>query len=761
MVITTRPETGKAFKVIGTRPIRPDGVDKVTGRALFGADVTLPGVLIGRMLRSPYAHARLRAIDTSAAEQLPGVRAVMTSADLPDPEKGMADVGEAIATYRDLSRNVMAREKVLYQGHPVAAVAAETAAIAEEALSLIRVDYEVLPPVLDVLDAMREDAPLLHPDLHTNALGTLSEKPSNVASHARLLKGDPEAGFAEAEVVIERTYSTKMVHQGYIEPHASMAHWNADGRLTIWTTTQAPFAIRDNVAVLLDLPVARVKVIPTEIGGGFGGKLPPYLEPPAAVLSRKSGAPVKMTMSRAEELQASGPTSGSSMRIKIGAKRDGAIVAVEGWLAFEAGAFQGSSVRFGSLCMLAAYDIPNIQLDCYDVVVNKPKVAAYRAPGSPIASFAGESAIDELANALEMDPIALRRKNAATVGTRMANNVPIQHPIGNVRLLDAIAGSEHWNSALPASTETVRYGRGVAMGYWPNAPLKSSCFATVNADGSVTLVEGNPDIGGTRASLAMQLAETLGIAYDQVKPLVADTDTVGYNDATGGSRTTFTGGIAVYELGEDIKRQLIERARTLWQLSPEDEICYEDGALTGPTEGQVLTFAQIAGQVFKTGGPVVGRASVSPKHTGLAFGLHVVDLAVDVETGKTTILRYTAAQDVGAAVHPSYVEGQIHGGVAQGIGWALNEEYYYDAEGRLANASLLDYRMPTSLDLPMIETVLIEEPHPPHPFGVRGVGEVPIVPPLAAVANGISAALGRRFADLPISPRRIVETLYS
>ncbi|GIW06765.1 MAG: oxidoreductase [Dehalococcoidia bacterium] len=760
MVTTTRPSEKTTHKVIGTRPIRPDGVDKVTGRAIYGADVTLPGLLIGKVLRSPFAHARIRNIDTGAAERLPGVRAVITAADLPDPDKGMADVGEASATYRDLSHNVMARDKALYQGHAVAAVAAESASIAEQALALITVDYEPLPPVLDLVEAMKDDAPLLHEDLRTNELGTLSDKPSNIAAHARFLKGDPAAGFAEADVIVERTYTTTMVHQGYIEPHASTAYWNADGKITIWTTTQAPFAIRDNVAVLLNVPVSRVKVIPTEIGGGFGGKLPPYVEPLAAVLSRKSGAPVKMTMSRTEELQASGPTSGSRTHVKIGAKRDGTIVAVEASLAYEAGAFPGSSVRFGSLCMFAPYDIPNMQLDSYDVVVNKPKVAAYRAPGSPAAMFASESALDELAERLGMDPIELRLKNSAKVGTRMANNIPFQHPVGNVKVLEAIRESDHWRSPLPESTETRKIGRGLAMGFWPNAPLKSSCFATVNPDGSVTLVEGNPDIGGTRASLAMQLAETLGIPYEKVIPQVADTETVGYNDATGGSRTTFTGGIAVYELGQDIKQQLIERARILWQLNPEDAIVYEDGTIRGPKEGQQLSFDQLAAQLFKTGGPVVGRASVSPKHVGFAFGCHVVDLAVDIETGKVEILRYTAAQDVGKAVHPSYVEGQIQGGVAQGIGWALNEEYVYDEQGRLVNASFLDYRMPTSLDLPMIETILVEEPHPPHPFGVRGVGEVPIVPPLAAVANAISHALGHRFTDLPISPRRIIETLY-
>jgi CO/xanthine dehydrogenase Mo-binding subunit len=759
MVTTTR-SSGTTYTVIGTRPVRPDGVDKVTGRAVYGADVSLPGMLVGKVLRSPYAHARLRGIDTSAAERLPGVRAVMTAADLPDPQKGMADVGEASASFRDLSRNVLAREKVLYHGHAVAAVAAESSAVAEQALALIKVDYEPLTPVMSLAEAMRDDAPLLHEDQRTNELGTLSDQASNVASHARFLKGDPAAGFAEAEVIVERTYTTTMVHQGYIEPHATVAHWNSDGKITIWTTTQAPFAIRDNVAELLGVPVARIRVIPTEIGGGFGGKLPPYLEPLAAVLSRKSGAPVKMTMSRAEELLASGPTSGSLTRVKIGAKRDGTIVAAEASLAYEAGAFPGSSVRFGALCMFAPYDIPNIQLDSYDVVVNKPKVAAYRAPGSPAAMFAGESALDELAEALDMDPIELRLKNAAKVGTRMANGIPFQHPVGNIKLLEAIRDSEHWNCPLPPATETRKVGRGLAMGFWPNAPLKSSCFATVNPDGSVTLVEGNPDIGGTRASLAMQLAETLSIPYEKVIPQVADTDTVGYNDATGGSRTTFTGGIAVYELGQDIKRQLVERARLLWQLTPEDEIVYEDGTIRGPREGQHLTFDQLAGQIFKTGGPVVGRASVSPKHVGFAFACHLVDLAVDVETGKVEILRYTAAQDVGKAIHPSYVEGQIQGGVAQGIGWALNEEYYYDEHGRLANASLLDYRMPTALDLPMIETILIEEPHPPHPFGVRGVGEAPIVPPLAAVANAVSHALGHRFTDLPISPRRIVETLY-
>ena len=752
MTTTEKPD----YKVIGTRPIRPDGVEKVTGKALYGADIHLPDLVHGAVLRSPHAHARIVSIDTSAAEAMPGVLAVVTHTDLPVVSDKMVDMGEGISTASDMSKNVLAADKALYRGHAIAGVAATNVHDALTAIEAIKVEYEVLPPVLNVQDAMREDAPLLDESRHTKTpAGELSDNASNVAAHNRFEGGDLEAAYAEADIVVEREFDTKMVHQGYIEPHNGTANWNSDGTLTVWTSTQGAFAVRSALSELLQLPVSRVRVIPMEIGGGFGGKIGLYLEPVAALLSRKCGRPVQLTMDRTDVFQATGPTSGGHMKGKLAVK-DGKITAAEVSLAFEAGAFPGSPVMAGAMCMLSPYEVENFKVDAYDVVVNKPKVAAYRAPGAPNASFCVEQLIDELARETGVDPLQFRLDNSAREGSRMITGVA--HPrIGHEETVQAAAASDHYQSPI----EGPNRGRGVASGFWFNAGMQSSVIASVNPDGTVNLIEGSTDIGGTRASLAMQLAETLGIEYDSIRPTVADTDAVGHNDVTGGSRTTYASGQAVYEAGLDVQQQLVARAAQLWECEAED-IEYVDGGLRHTSDSEkTMTFAEIAGKQMETGGPIQGRGTVMARTPGAAYGVHVVDVEVDPDTGKVDILRYTIAQDVGTAVHPAYVEGQMQGGVVQGIGWALNEEYYYGEDGRMENASFLDYRMPTSLDLPMIDTIIVEVPNPGHPFGVRGVGEVPIVPPLAAIANAVHDATGHRFTELPISPRQVVEELHN
>lgn len=742
----------KKYNVIGTRPIRHDGVDKVTGRAQYGADTRLTGMLYGRVLRSPLAHARIVSIDTSRAEALPGVKAVVTAADLPAAADEIADLGEGAANLRELSNNILTSGKVLYRGHAIAAVAAISPHIAQEALDLIDVEYEPLPPVLDVRDAMREDAPLVNENQHTKSLAGKSEKPSNIAQHIQFEQGDVDKAFAEADVVVEREFRTTMVHQGYIEPQAATALWNSDGQLTVWTSTQGAFPARNQLAEILRHPISKIKVIPTEIGGGFGGKIPIYLEPVAAVLSRKTGKPVKMQMDRVEVFEGTGPTSGTWIKVKMGATRDGKLIVGQAALAYEAGAFPGAPVGAGCMTIFAPYDLPNLKIDGYDVLVNKPKVAAYRAPGAPQAAHAAEQVVDEIAEKLGQDPIKFRVANASREGTRTANGATFP-PVGNLACLEAALSSDHWNSPL----EGPNRGRGIASGFWFNVGLKSSVAASINPDGTVSLVEGSTDIGGTRASLAMQLAETLGIAAEDVKPAVVDTDSVGYNDVTGGSRTTFASGYAAYEAGMDLRRQLIERAAKIWDV-PAEEVVYENGGLRCISDdSKTMSFKELAGQLLKTGAPVVGRATVAPKGVGGTFGTHIVDLEVDPDTGKTQILRYTVIQDAGTAIHPAYVEGQMQGGASQGIGYALNEEYYWDESGRMLNSSLLDYRMPTALDLPMIDTIIVEVPNPGHPYGVRGAGETPIVPPLAAIANAMYRATGVRFTELPMSPRRVLE----
>ncbi len=755
----------KEYAVIGTRPIRPDGTDKVIGRAQYGADIRLPRLLYGKILRSPHAHARIKGIDASRALALPGVKAVVTAAELPLPSGKVTDLGEgAMINPRFMSNNCLARDKVLYKGHAVAAVAATSPHIAEEALALIDVDYEVLPAVLTAHDAMREDAPILHerlmplanPNIRPGGLRDDDDpgQGSNVANHFVFEVGDVEQGFREADVIVEREYRTASVHQGYIEPHSATAFWGSDGQLTIWCSSQGHFAVREQTARTLGIPVSRVKVIPMEIGGGFGAKTLIYLEPVAALLSKKTGRPVKLAMTRTEVFQGTGPTSGTYIRAKIGAKKDGRITAADATLIYEAGAFPGSPVNPGSQCMFAPYDIPNARVEGYDVVVNKPKSAAYRAPGAPAAAFAAESLIDELCEKLGMDPLDFRLLNGAKEGTRRVTGMRLPR-IGYLETLQAAKAHPHYSAPL----EGPNRGRGVASGYWHNNTGPASASISVNADGTVSLVEGSVDIGGSRAAAAMHVAEVLGIAYDEVKPTVGDTDAVGFTSTTGGSSATFKTGWACYLAAEDVKRQMIERAAKIWEVDPPD-VDYTQGVLTYTKNPELrLTFKQLAARLNGTGGPIVGRANVAPRGAGPGFAVHIVDVEVDPETGKTQILRYTALQDAGKAIHPSYVEGQIQGGVVQGIGWALNEEYVYNPDGQMVNSSFLDYRMPTSLDLPMIDTVIVEVENPGHPFGLRGVGEVSIVPPMAAIANAIYRAVGVRLRQLPMSPGKVVAAL--
>lgn len=726
-----------SYQVLGTRPVRHDGVDKVTGRALYGADLRLARMAQGAVLRSPHAHARIRSIDTSRAAALPGVFAVITAADFPAaPPDKLVDFGEGEMLLSALRGNVLAAGKVLYVGHAVAAVAAKDAHTAAEALALIAVDYEPLPAVYTTQQAMAPGAPVLHEGL----------RDGNVADYIRHELGNAAEGFAGADVVVERSFDTASVHQGYIEPQNATAHWGADGRIQIWCSTQGSFIARDATAAVLDLPVSQIKVTPMEIGGGFGGKINVYLEPLAALLSQKAGRPVKLVMSRREVFIGTGPTPGSHVRVKIGATRDGRLVAGEAWLAYEAGAWPGAMVGPGTMTVFACYDIPNILVEGYDVVVNKPSTAAYRAPGAPNAALATETVLDEIAEKLQLDPLELRLRNAARPGTRRADG-PRYKSIGCVEVLEAMRNSPHYQSPLPGPN----CGRGVAIGFWFNAGLPSSATLAVNTDGTVNLIEGSTDIGGSRAALAMQAAEVLGLRAEDVHPTVVDTDSVGYTGVTGGSRTTFATGYAVHDAAQAILAQMKQRAG---RVLGAEAVEFAGGKFTA--NGKELSFAEVAAKLEATGGPVTASAAVNPKGVGGSVAGLIVDVRVDPETGKTDILRVTSVQDAGKAIHPSYVEGQMQGGTAQGIGWALNEEYFLDAQGDMRNSSFLDYRMPTALDLPMIETVIVEVPNPGHPFGVRGVGEANIVPPLPAVANALYRATGRRLARVPMKPEVVL-----
>ena len=750
----------KKYKVIGTRPIRHDGADKVTGRAVYGIDYHMPGMLWGKILRSPHAHAIIKSIDASKALALPGVRAVVSGQDLPVAADRAVETGEMPLNFMELSDNILAGEKVLYRGHAVAALAADTAHIAEEALALIEVNYEVLTPVLDGRKAMNSSTPLVHPDQTTKIQafwfdpGRDTRVKSNVAGKTELKLGDIEAGFKEADVVVEREFSTSWVHQGYIEAQNATALWNNDDTITVWNSSQGTFNHRELMAEILKHPVSMIKIVPLEIGGGFGGKIPVYLEVPAAMLSKKTGQPVKMIMSRTEVFEGTGPASGTESRVKIGATKDGKITAAYAELVYEAGAYPGSAVGAGAQSIFTSYKIDNVLIHGYDVVVNKPKSAAYRSPGTPQACFASESVIDELAEKLGMAPLDFRIKNAAKDGDRRIDGVP--HPsMGNLECMEQVKASEHYKSDLGGPNR----GRGIASAYWGNASMPASCSIAINSDGTVSLSEGSPDIGGSRVAIAMMTAEALGIAAEDVHPSVKDTDSIGYNGLTAGSSTTLRNGWAVFEVTNQAIGLMKARAARLWETEP-DNVEFADGVFSSKAEKELkLTFKELAGKLMETGGPISVAASVAPRSAGPSFTTHLVDVEVDPETGKVDILRYTAAQDVGVAIPPAYVEGQVQGGVAQGIGWALNEEYFFDDKGQMLNSSYLDYRIPTSLDLPKLETILVEHANPDHPFGVRGVAEISVVPPMGAIANAIYDAVGVRMHDLPMAPHKIVKAI--
>jgi CO/xanthine dehydrogenase Mo-binding subunit len=755
MLMKTKP-TERELKVIGSSPVRPDGVPKVTGAAQYGADYALPGMLWGSILRSPHAHANIRSIDLSKARALPGVKCVIIGSDLPEQKFEYVGAERVAVNYWHMTRNVLAREKVLYEGHALAALAATTQAIAEAALRLIEVDYEVLPHVIDVDEAMKPDAPLLFSDMLTRGVEPVPSHPSNISKRVEFKTGNLDAGFASADEVVEMSFKTAPVHQGYIEPHACLARFGADGQAELWSSSQGHFFVRAYTAKLLGMAIGDLLVHPAEIGGGFGGKTVVYVEPIAALLSRKTGLPVKIMMSREDVFRATGPTSGSSMTVKIGVKKDGTLVAADGLFKFQAGAFPGAPVMNAALCAFAPYVIPNARTVGFDVVCNRPKVVAYRAPGSPISAFAVESVLDVLAAKIGMDPLKLRLKNAVKTGSPTVQGAAHTHD-GFAETIQALVDHPGYRAPLGKNQ-----GRGVASGFWFNGGGESSATVHVNEDGSVSLATGSMDVGGSRASMALMAAETLGVPYDKVRSIVADTASIGYNHVTGGSRVTFATGIAVVEACNKIIETLRLRAALMWKVDI-DKVVWEDGYArrldSSVGDFAPLSLKAIAAQRALTGGPIATEAAVNASGQAPGFSTQFCDVEVDPETGAVKILRFVAAQDVGRAIHRSYVEGQIHGGVVQGIGWALNEEYIYNANGRLANAGFLDYRIPVASDLPMIEAVIVEVPNPNHPFGVKGAGEVSIVPAMAAIANAIADAVGRRMTELPMSPPKVLAAI--
>lgn len=735
------------FKYIGTRPNRPDGLDKVTGRAKYGADFNAPNMLHAAVLRSPHAHARITKIDTSKAEALSGVKAIVTRADFPTGLKGENFY---------LQENTIAGDRVLYDGHAVATVAATSTLIAKDAIKLIEVDYEILPHVTDVDEAMKPDAPVIREDAQDHSVP--EGLPPNIVSYMDFGHGDLEAGFSDADLIMENTYKTEAAHQGYIEPHACVGQLGQDGKGEMWICTQGQWFIRKMCASVLGLEASQLRVTPSEIGGGFGGKTTIFSEALSLALSRKAGGrPVKLVMTRSEVLRATGPTASASMDVKIGMKKNGKMTAASAVFRMQGGAFPGMAPTGMALeCAFANYQLPAVHHTGYDVLANRPKSAAYRAPGSPMAAFAVESLVDEMCRELKLDPIEVRLLNGSREGSKSSFG-PTFRKIGLIETLEA--AKSHPNLKVELGPNQ---GRGIASGFWMNHGGETSISMALGEDGTVTLSIGTPDIGGSRASMALMVSETLGIPYEDVRVNVVETGSLGVNEPTHGSRATFAIGKAAVEACNEAIKEMCIRAANKWGIDPE-AVDWFDGAAhpSGPNAGDFppMTIKEIGRRMGRTGGPISGHHATTFAGAGESFGTHVVDVEVDPETGRTTVLRYLVVQDAGRAIHPSYVEGQFQGGAAQGIGWALNEEYIYGEDGRLQNAGFLDYRVPVASDLPMIDTIIVEVPSDSHPFGVRGVGETGIAPPLPAIANAIADATGKRLRHLPISPPKVLKAI--
>ena len=735
------------FKYIGTRPNRPDGLDKVTGRAKYGADFNAPNMLHAAVLRSPHAHARITKIDTSKAEALSGVKAIVTRADFPTGLKGENFY---------LQENTIAGDRVLYDGHAVATVAATSALIAKDAIKLIEVDYEILPHVTDVDEAMKPDAHVIREDAQDHSVP--EGLPPNIVSYMDFGHGDLEAGFSDADLIMENTYKTEAAHQGYIEPHACVGQLGQDGKGEMWICTQGQWFIRKMCASVLGLEASQLRVTPSEIGGGFGGKTTIFSEALSLALSRKAGGrPVKLVMTRSEVLRATGPTASASMDVKIGMKKNGKMTAASAVFRMQGGAFPGMAPTGMALeCAFANYQLPAVHHTGYDVLSNRPKSAAYRAPGSPMAAFAVESLVDEMCRELKLDPIEVRLLNGSREGSKSSFG-PTFRKIGLIETLEA--AKSHPNLKIELGPNQ---GRGVASGFWMNHGGETSISMALGEDGTVTLSIGTPDIGGSRASMALMVSETLGIPYEDFRVNVVETGSLGVNEPTHGSRATFAIGKAAVEACNEAIKEMCIRAANKWGIDPE-AVDWFDGAAhpSGPNAGDFppMTIKEIGRRMGRTGGPISGHHATTFAGAGESFGTHVVDVEVDPETGRTTVLRYLVVQDAGRAIHPSYVEGQFQGGAAQGIGWALNEEYIYGEDGTLQNAGFLDYRVPVASDLPMIDTIIVEVPSDSHPFGVRGVGETGIAPPLPAIANAIADATGKRLRHLPISPPKVLKAI--
>jgi CO/xanthine dehydrogenase Mo-binding subunit len=762
--MATTMKTTRDVKGVGLSIPRPDGPEKVTGQVQYVADLKPRGLLHAKLLRSPHAHARIVSIDTSRARALPGVRAVITAADIPQLKRKAPTRAHA----------VLAIDRVVFVGQPVAAVAADELAIAEEALDLIDVRYEVLPAAVDPLQSMKPGAPpvaeagteadtseaLAHGSVSGVTTETKPAKAVNISQQAKLGRGDVAKGFAESDVVIEKTYRIPMVHQGYLEPHAVLAQWDTNGQLTLWASTQGSFNTRSEVAEVLELPENTIKVIPMECGGGFGGKIRALCEPITAVLARVTGRPVRYVMTRREELEAGNPAPQVIIRLKSGVKRDGTLMALEAETVIESGAFSGAVLAVSSVFLASLYLWPAFEVRGFEVLTHKPSIAAYRAPVAPHTIFAIDSHMEQIALVLGMDPVEFRLRHLQSEGKPMANNQPWLNN-GAIEVLQRIAEHPLWKNRAQwkASGKNGRLrGTGLALGGWLGGLQPTGATVRLNPDGSLQVLTGQVDIAGTNIALAQIAASAYGVDIDKVKITTGDTDVAPVTGLSAGSKTIYTVGVAVMEAAKDARKQTLEIAAKEMEAAVQDlEIENERVVVRGvPDRG--VTLAQIGkkGNLYMSKvPPVLGVSHPAFSQQAPAFCAELARIEVDPDTGEVTIHDFVVVQDVGKAINPLGVEGQMQGGAVQSIGMALTEALTFDDQGRLTNPSLLDYKKLTAADLPNIETIIVEKPAPAGPFGARGVGEPPIVPAPAALANAIHDATGVRLTELPLTPERI------
>lgn len=746
--------------VIGKATKRIEGGEKVTGATRYVDDLNFHGQLYGRLVHSRYAHAEIVSIDASAALEVPGVVAVYTGKDThPDgPEPS------------DRHHSMLARDKVLYYGQPVAVVLAESDAAALEAVDLVQVEYRDLGAVVDPLKAMEKDAPVIRPkagsadwsegEAHAAVGGgadtiDLSAYSDNVTNSVRFKRGDVEQGFAEADAIVERTYRTNFVHQGYIEPHASIAVPDPLGKLTIYTMTQGQFYTRKSTAAVLGMNENDIKVQNMEVGGGFGSKSV-LLEPLAGWLALRERRPIKIVYSRAEEFMAATPAPGAVIDVKIGAKRDGTITALQSRLVFDSGCYSASPYNIGAILLGSYYKTDNLHVDAFEVLTNKPGVGAYRAPGAPQATFAIEQAIDELATKLELDPVEFRLQNASDEGDPQVNGVPWPR-IGLKKVLETIRDHPLWKNRGQNPDRAV----GVAIGGWPGGIEPCAANVKLNTDGSLVLQVGHSDITGTNTTFAMLVAEMFGTDLDKVKVENADTDSAPYAGMAGGSKTTFTVGPAVMKAAEAARQQVLEIAAAEFEASP-DDLEMVDGKVRVKGTDQELSIAQIATMSMGFGAryePVYGVGKSAHNDRAPGFSGQIAEVEVDRETGQVRLTNYVTIQDVGRALNPAAVEGQIIGGTVQSIGFGLYEMMTYGEDGQLVSETLMDYGLPKADQVPSMETIIIEIPSRSGPFGAKGVGEPPIVPGPAAIANAVAAATNTRITEMPLTPERVVKAL--